>query len=107
MQTAQLADNLPLNNNNSLIFLSIDTAKSPLLNQEKTYLVYLHTQDTSSNGTWLKNAHKENRLHEEREREREICAKSTVLRPHLDCYIQIQAHTHQHHCEQNREWVFQ
>jgi hypothetical protein len=73
MQTAQLADNLPLNNNNSLIFLSIDTAKSPLLNQEKTYLVYLHTQDTSSNGTWLKNAHKENRLHEERERERDMC----------------------------------
>lgn len=39
-------------------------------------------------------------------REREIYAKSTVLRPPLDCYVQIQAHTHQHHWEQNREWVF-
>jgi hypothetical protein len=97
MQTAQLADNLPLYRNNSLISLSIDTAKSPLLNQGKTYLVYLHTQDAFSSGTWLKNTHEENTDCMKRERER--CAKSTVLRPHLDCYIQIQEHTHQHHCE--------
>jgi hypothetical protein len=73
MQTAQLTENLPLYSNNSLISLSIDTAKSPLLNQEKTYLVYLYTQDAFSNGTWLKNSDEENTdcMKRERERERE------------------------------------
>jgi hypothetical protein len=77
MQTAQLTENLPLYSNNSLISLSIDTAKSPLLNQEKTYLVYLYTQDAFSNGTWLKNSDEENtdcmKREREREREREMC----------------------------------